>query len=99
MAKLVRDKIPEIIKKDNIDPVFFVADSEEYYKALIEKLNEEVNEFIESGNIEELADIMEVIYAIAEHKEIDKEKLEKIRLKKAAERGQFKKRFILKTFK
>lgn len=96
MAKLVRDKIPEIIKKDNIDPEFYAANSEEYYKALIEKLNEEVKEFIESNEIEELADIIEVVYAIAEHKEINKEKLEKIRLKKAAERGQFKKRFILK---
>lgn len=99
MAKLVRDKIPEIIKKDNIDPEFFVANSEEYYKALIEKLNEEVKEFIESDNVEELADVIEVVYAIAEHKEIGKDKLEKIRLKKADEKGQFKNRFILKTFK
>jgi len=95
MAKLVRDKIPEIIKKDNISPKYYAAGHEEYYKALIVKLNEEVTEFIKSNNIEELADILEVVYAIAEHNNIEKDKLEEIRIKKALERGQFKNKTIL----
>lgn len=99
MAKLVRDKIPELIKSQNKDPLFYVADSKEYYNALVEKLGEEVNEFMQSHDIEELADIMEVVYAIAKHKEVDKKKLENIRLKKANERGIFKNRFILNGIK
>ena len=97
--KLVRDRIPEIIKKNNKNPIVYVADSEEYYKALIGKLNEELKEFVDSNNIEELVDIMEVIYAIAEYKKTDKNKLEDLRIKKALERGQFKNRFILKEVK
>lgn len=96
MSKLVRDKIPEIIKADNLDPVFYAADSEEYYKVLTEKLSEEVGEFIESNNIEELADIMEVVYALAKCNKLDEDELNKIRKKKAVEKGQFKNRFVLK---
>jgi len=99
MAKLVRDKIPKLIKSQDKDPLFYVANSEEYYKALVEKLGEEVNEYMQSHNVEELADIMEVVYAIAKHKEVDKKKLEGIRLKKATEKGIFKNRFILKGIK
>ena len=50
MAKLVRDKIPEIIKNDGKEPYFYVADSKEYYAALIKKLNEEVEEFTKNHN-------------------------------------------------
>lgn len=96
MAKLVRDKIPEIIKGDGKEPIFYIADSDEYSFTLLQKLNEEVEEFRGNNNVEELADIMEVIYAIAEHKVFGKEKLESIRLIKASERGIFKNRFILK---
>jgi predicted house-cleaning noncanonical NTP pyrophosphatase (MazG superfamily) len=43
--KLVRDKIPSIIRKDKKNPVIHIANNEEYWKKLKEKLNEEVNEF------------------------------------------------------
>ena len=96
MKKLVRDRIPEIIKNDNLDAVFYVADSEEYYKVLIEKLNEEVREFIESNNVEELADIMEVVYALAEYNRLDEIKLNELRNDKAIKKGKFKNRIVLK---
>ncbi|MCD4694503.1 nucleoside triphosphate pyrophosphohydrolase [bacterium] len=92
--KLVRDKIPEIIKKKGIEPVNHIADNEEFEKALMEKLREEVEEFIEEPCREEMADIMEVIYAILEKKKYSFEEIEKVRKKKAKERGAFKKRII-----
>ena len=62
--KLVRDKIPEIIEKDNKKCEIKILNDEEYKKALSLKLVEEANEFLESNNIDELADVLEVIDAI-----------------------------------
>ena len=93
--KLVRDRLPEIIEKEGNTPVTHIADDEEYWQRLKEKLKEEVNEFLEESNKEELVDILEVICAIREFKEISKEKLELLRKEKAKRRGGFKNRIIL----
>jgi predicted house-cleaning noncanonical NTP pyrophosphatase (MazG superfamily) len=93
--KLVRDKISEIIKNKGAVPLTHIADDEEYWQKLKEKLQEEVDEFLKDWNEEELADILEVIYAICDFKNIDKEKLELLRKKKAEERGGFKDKIIL----
>jgi len=93
--KLVRDKIPEIIKNNGAIPITHIADDEEYWQKLKEKLQEEVEEFLKDENEEELADILEVIYAICDFKNFDKEKLELLRKKKAEERGGFKDKIIL----
>ncbi len=90
--KLIRDKIHEIYKFKDIH----IAEDEEYRQELTKKLQEEVDEFKEDESPEELADIMEVIYAIAEFKNISKEELEKLRQDKADKRGTFTKRVILK---
>jgi predicted house-cleaning noncanonical NTP pyrophosphatase (MazG superfamily) len=97
--KLVRDKIPEIVKKEGQIPVIRVANKKEYWQALKQKLKEEVEEFLKRSNKEELADILEIIYAICDFKKIDKKELEKLRKKKAKERGGFKKRIILEEVK
>ena len=93
--KLVRDKIPEIIKHKGAVPITHIAEDEEYWQKLKEKLQEEVNEFLKDSNEEELADILEVIYAICDFKNFDKGKLELLRKKKAEERGGFKDKIIL----
>jgi len=93
--KLVRDKIPEIIKNKGIVPITHIADDAEYWQKLKEKLQEELYEFIEAETIEEMADILEVIDAISDYKKFDKEELQKIKNKKAYERGKFKERIIL----
>lgn len=95
MAKLVRDKIPEIIIKSQKIPVTHIASEDEYWAALKEKLNEEVLEFAASENEEEIADILEVLHAICDFKKFDKDALETARKKKAGERGSFKEKIIL----
>jgi predicted house-cleaning noncanonical NTP pyrophosphatase (MazG superfamily) len=93
--KLVRDKIPEIMEKDNEKPITKIADKEEYKLELIKKLKEETDEFIEKNNAEELIDILEVIYSLAKLDNISKEELENKRIQKSNERGSFNKRIIL----
>jgi predicted house-cleaning noncanonical NTP pyrophosphatase (MazG superfamily) len=64
--KLVRDKIPEIIKQrgDNLEGITHIADEAEYWQKLKEKFQEELDEFMEAENKEEIADIYEVIDSI-----------------------------------
>ena len=93
--KLVRDKIPDIIKQGGKKAFTHIAADEEYENALINKLKEEVAEFLTDPSVEEAADVLEVIQTICALKKIDTIKLEGVRRKKADERGGFKKRIIL----
>ncbi|MCK4745314.1 nucleoside triphosphate pyrophosphohydrolase [Candidatus Parcubacteria bacterium] len=92
--KLVRDKIPEIIEAKGINSISHIADNEEYESALMDKLKEEVAEFIEDPCKEEMADIMEVIYAILKQKQFSFNDIEVVRKKKTKERGAFEKKVI-----
>ena len=96
--KLVRDKIPEIIKNKEKIPIIHIANDKEYWVKLKEKLQEEVDEFLEEDNIEELADILEVIYDIKDFKFQEKD-LEEIRKYKKDGRGGFKDKIILEKVK
>jgi predicted house-cleaning noncanonical NTP pyrophosphatase (MazG superfamily) len=94
-GKLVRDKIPQIIRSKGVEPVIYTASSEEYDTRLRDKLREEVEEFIASdSDPEELADVLEVLYALAERTGTDRQQLEKLRRTKAEERGGFADRII-----
>ena len=97
--KLVRDRIPYILKGEKLEPIIHIADDEEYEKKLKEKLQEEVKEYIKENNKDELSDILEVINAICDFKNIDKEELEIIRKDKKKKRGGFEKRIILNEVK
>jgi predicted house-cleaning noncanonical NTP pyrophosphatase (MazG superfamily) len=97
--KLVRDKIPEIIKADGRECNIEIASKEDKYKLLEDKLQEEVNEFLEDKNLEELADVMEVLFGLAEALGYSEEKLLKARDKKREERGGFKEGIVLKCVK
>ncbi|MFA6447134.1 MAG: nucleoside triphosphate pyrophosphohydrolase [Patescibacteria group bacterium] len=93
--KLVRDKIPDIILARGVMPKTHIADETEYWQKLKEKLTEEVDEFKSDESIAEIADIMEVINTICEHKGFDKAQIETLRAEKAKNRGGFKDRIIL----
>lgn len=94
--KLVRDKIPEIIEASKKTCKIEVVSGDTKYKYLENKLREEVKEFIEDKNLEELADIMEVLYALADHLGYKEENLINKRKEKFNERGGFSKGIILK---
>lgn len=94
--KLVRDKIPEIIKGDNKECDYIIASKDQHYELLEKKLQEEVEEFLEDKNLEELADVMEVLFGLANSLGYSEEELVNMRLKKRDERGGFKKGIVLK---
>lgn len=93
--KLVRDKIPDRIAAKGEPYKMHIASAEEYMVKLREKLIEEATECAQSASAEELADLLEVIYAVAEELDITPLELEKLRQKKLRERGAFRKRIIL----
>ena len=94
--KLVRDKIPEIIEQAGKTAYTQILTEEEYLDALDKKLNEELSEYQSDKSIEELADLLEVIYAVVKARGYSVQELECIRKKKAEERGPFDKRIMLK---
>lgn len=94
--KLVRDLIPEIIEKSGKKCSIEILDDEEYIKAIDAKLDEELAEYHKDQNVEELADLLEVIYAAASARVCSKDELESIRAAKVQERGAFDKRILLK---
>ncbi|MFJ9343784.1 nucleoside triphosphate pyrophosphohydrolase [Streptomyces sp. NPDC101733] len=96
-GKLVRDRIPQIIREDGLEPNIYVAEPDEYRRRLRAKLSEEVGEYLEADETaapEELADVLEVAYALAADLGVDPEQLEKIRASKAAQRGGFAERIV-----
>lgn len=94
--KLVRDRIPEIIEANGKTCVCETLSDEEYIRLLDEKLNEELAEYQESKSLEELADLLEVMQAVVRARGWTLDELEQMRADKAAERGGFAKKILLK---
>src|SRR4051794_19575270 len=96
-GKLVRDRVPEIIRASGAEPITYRAEPAEYRRRLHDKLLEEVDEFLTADGataVEELADILEVVYALAVDLGATKDDLETTRAAKATERGTFTARVI-----
>jgi predicted house-cleaning noncanonical NTP pyrophosphatase (MazG superfamily) len=93
--KLIRDKIPGIIREHGGDPDVCEADAREYAARLRDKLTEEVCEYLSSGELEELADLLEVAYALAELRGVSHQELEALRAGKAEQYGSFTRHLVL----
>ncbi len=93
--KLIRDRIPEIIEKNGQTARIRHLSNEEYLVKLDEKLDEELAEYHADGSVEELADLLEVIYAAARARGCTAEKLDEIRREKVEKRGAFEEKLLL----
>ena len=95
--KLVRDKIPEIIENSGKTAHCRILSDAEYLVELDRKLNEECAEYQADKSLEELADMLEVMYAIAAARGYSATELEKVRSDKSKERGGFENRIFLEN--
>lgn len=95
--KLVRDKIPQIIEAAGKTAECVILSDDDYQKALDKKLGEELEEYLKEGDVTELADLLEVLYAAAQARGCSREQLEKIRAEKAEKRGAFEQKIFLKS--
>ncbi|MEK4198604.1 nucleoside triphosphate pyrophosphohydrolase [Cytobacillus sp. FSL K6-0265] len=97
--KLVRDKIPDIIQVLGKSYNTRTLSHPEYTIALKNKLKEEVNEYLQAEHLkdqgEELADILEVVYALSAAQHMSADELDEIRRIKAQQRGRFEERVLL----
>ena len=96
--KLVRDNIPQIINASGQKCDIEILEDDQYILMLNEKLFEEIDEYKEAAGEEivgELADVVEIIFAIAEHHGISINTLNKVREEKSNERGGFKDKIFL----
>jgi predicted house-cleaning noncanonical NTP pyrophosphatase (MazG superfamily) len=97
--KLVRDRIPEIIESSGKRFSTKILDNQEYIKELRNKAREELDEYLYAENdndaIEELADLLEIIHALAECHGVSFKEVEEVRQKKAEKRGGFKEKIFL----
>ena len=93
--KLVRDKITDIIEEDGRIAKYRILDENEYRQELNKKLQEEVKEYLEDNNVEELADIVEVIYGILNSMDVSIKEFEKTRINKQEKKGAFEKKIYL----
>lgn len=94
--KLIRDKIPKIITSSGKQCIVETMNEPEYIEALDCKLNEELEEYQADKSLEELADLLEVMYAVVRARGYSIDELEKVRKEKAEKRGSFEKRLRLK---
>jgi predicted house-cleaning noncanonical NTP pyrophosphatase (MazG superfamily) len=95
LNKLARNNIHENLAAKGETAVTHILSDQEYKAALFKKLQEEVNEFLEEPIPEELADILEVIHALAPIVAGSWEELEKVRKEKLAIRGGYDKKIFL----
>ena len=93
--KLVRDKIPEIIKAQGQHPNFQILSEEKYLFELDRKLCEEMQEYQESKDLEELADMLDVIYAICQARGHSIDELSELQKRKCENKGAFSKKYFL----
>jgi predicted house-cleaning noncanonical NTP pyrophosphatase (MazG superfamily) len=97
-GKLIRDKIPQIIKEaGGTGQRYHVADRDEYRHRLFEKMREELDEFVEDPCLEEAADMYEVFVTILKEHNLDLAEVMFKSYDKKEERGGFRERIVLEN--
>lgn len=94
--KLIRDNNVKIMEDRGCKVTYEILDNKRYEEELDKKLKEEVEEYLADYSVEEMADIMEVIYAILEYRGTSMEEVEQVRIKKRNRKGAFKNKIFLK---
>ncbi len=94
--KLVRDRIPEIIRASGREVDVRVAGDDEIDMLLRTKIVEEAGELLSSGDVEEIADLLEAIMSLLKYRGIDPSEVENLRTQKRQERGGFEERFVIR---
>jgi predicted house-cleaning noncanonical NTP pyrophosphatase (MazG superfamily) len=97
--KLVRDKIPNLIRKSGKVPVFHRAKKEDMSGLLFDKFIEEINEFLAEPSAEEAADIFAVLEALCKENGISMVQVTQVAAQKGADKGKFKKRYVLEDIR
>lgn len=99
MGKLVRDKVPDIIKQSGKTPIYHSLSDNTFFECLLDKLVEEANEVKENPSKEELADVLEVIDALVDLLGLSAEQLNEFKNLKKKTNGSFSKRYYLDDVK
>lgn len=97
--KLVRDNIPDICIANNQTPKYRILSDKDYTAELKSKLKEETKEYLQSSDIEELADILEVVEDLANASGSSFDELMNIKKAKAERNGKFEKKYFLESVK
>lgn len=92
--KLVRDRIPDLIRAQGFEPIIVQAGVDDMFGPLVDKLREEVDEFCADGDVGELAEVLAVVFALAEWCGVSVAELHDMEARKASERGRFERRLI-----
>lgn len=93
--KLVRDRIPELIQESGRKCSSRILSDDEYYEALLDKIVEEIEEYRESDNEEELADVFEVLDCLVQLKEYEPMHIDYLKLIRREARGSYKDKILL----
>lgn len=97
--KLVRDRIPEIIENNGKTFTTRILNEKEYIEEVSKKIQEELAEYLEAESkehkVEELADLLELVNALAQYEGVTLEDVEQVRKQKAEKRGGFQERIFL----
>jgi len=97
--KLVRDNIPQIIENNGQSAKTVILDDEKYTAALEKKLKEETREYLQSKELMELADILEVVEALAENQGSSFDEVLELKKQKQEKNGAFEKKIFLISVK
>ena len=94
--KLIRDNNVKLMEDKGCKVTYEILDDKRYGQELDKKLQEEVSEYLADYSVEEMADVMEVIYAMLDFRGITMEEVEKVRLNKRNFKGAFKNKIFPK---